>query len=165
VFVTNHALSGALVGRALKGRPVAAFVVGVVSHLVLDAVPHWGCDIRRPGGPEQFHAAAQKDGLLGLATMAAAALTVEKAARTATVAGMVGAVLLDCDKPMLHFFNVNPFPGVVQRFHQRVQNESPQGMTNELRFGTAFAVADVIATIVARRAGSYGVEPCRGASR
>jgi hypothetical protein len=32
-----------------------------------------------------------------------------------------------------------------------VQNESPGGMTNELRFGTAFAVADLITVIQARR--------------
>ena len=49
MFVTNHVLSGALIGQALKGRPVAAFVAGIGSHLVLDAMPHWGCDFDAPG--------------------------------------------------------------------------------------------------------------------
>jgi len=151
VFVTNHALSGALIGRALKGRPATAFVVGVASHLVLDMVPHWGCDFHRPGGPEAFYAAAKKDGLLGLATMAAGAWGVEPAARSATVAGMVGAVLLDLDKPFLHFFDVTPFPRAVQNFHKRIQNESTEGMPNELRFGGGFALANVVTTLLARR--------------
>ena len=151
MFVTNHALSGALIGRALKGRPVAAFVAGLASHFLLDATPHWGCDTDRPGGPEEFYAAAQKDGLLGLATLAAGALTVEPPARAATVAGMLGAVLPDLDKPMVHFFDVNPFPRAFQRFHERVQNESPEGLANELRFGFGFTLANVLFTSLARR--------------
>ena len=44
MFVTNHVFSGVVVGRLLERRPVTAFVAGVGSHLVLDMVPHWGCD-------------------------------------------------------------------------------------------------------------------------
>jgi hypothetical protein len=40
VFITNHVLSGAIIGQAFDGHPVGAFVAGVGSHLVLDAVPH-----------------------------------------------------------------------------------------------------------------------------
>ena len=54
MFVTNHALSGVLIGRALEGRPVTAFLVGIGSHLVLDTIPHWGCDKRAEGGPDRF---------------------------------------------------------------------------------------------------------------
>ncbi len=52
MFVTNHVLSGVVIGRLLEQRPVAAFFVGVGSHLALDMVPHWGCefeDARRQG--------------------------------------------------------------------------------------------------------------------
>jgi hypothetical protein len=152
VFVTNHVLSGALIGRATERKPLTAFVVGVASHLVLDAVPHWGCDVRRPDGREQFLAAARRDGLLGLAAMTAVALTVEPPARSATLAAMAGAVLLDLDKPLVHFFGRDPFPLVVSRFHQRIQNESPNGLRNEFGFGALFAALDVAATAVARRA-------------
>ena len=34
MFVTNHVLSGVVIGRLLKRHPVSAFVVGVGSHLV-----------------------------------------------------------------------------------------------------------------------------------
>jgi hypothetical protein len=153
MFVTNHALSGVVIGRLLHRRPVAAFLAGVASHLVLDAVPHWGCSLRQPGGPERFLAAAKRDGVLGLTTMATAALAADPAGRTAIVAAMSGAVLLDLDKPFLHFFGKNPFPAAIQRIHMRIQNESPRGLRNEVRFGCACAALDVAAIVTGRRQG------------
>ncbi len=44
MFVTNHVLSGVVIGRLLERHPVTAFVAGVGSHLALDMVPHWGCE-------------------------------------------------------------------------------------------------------------------------
>jgi hypothetical protein len=163
VFVTNHVLSGMLVGRLFKNRPGTAFVAGIASHLILDAVPHWGCRVSKLGPKEKvseksgqsapFLTMAKRDGVLGLVAMAAGALAVERPARNATVAAMTGAVLLDLDKPLFYFFGVNPFPAVVQSVHGWVQNESPGGMTNELRFGAAFAAADLLTVVRARRPG------------
>jgi len=148
MFVTNHVLSGVMIGRAFERHPVAAFLAGVGSHLVLDAVPHWGCDFRVEGAPERFLRAARRDGVLGLAVMATVTLTVDRKARLSTVAAMAGAALLDLDKPFEHFFAVRPFPEFVTRFHRRVQNESPDGLTNELVYGSLFALAD--AAIITR---------------
>jgi hypothetical protein len=53
MFVTNHVLSGVLIGKVLADRPAAALAVGVASHLALDAVPHWGCDFEVPVGLSQ----------------------------------------------------------------------------------------------------------------
>jgi hypothetical protein len=104
-----------------------------------------------------FFTVARRDGLLGLAALAAATLVATKPARTATVAAMAGAALLDLDKPLMHFFGRNPFPKVVCRFHEWVQNESPDGLANEIRFGVAFAAVDAVAAVMARR----GVSPER----
>jgi hypothetical protein len=150
VFVTNHVLSGVLIGRLLKKRPGTALVAGLASHLVLDAIPHWGCKTPAPGRAD-FLTVAKRDGALGLAAMASAALTVEQSARTAPVAAMVGAVLLDLDKPFLYFFGFDPFPEIVQRVHRDIQNESRDGMPNELRFGAAFALADLLTLWRARQ--------------
>jgi hypothetical protein len=150
VFVTNHVLSGVIVGRWLPKRPAAAFAVGVGSHLILDAIPHWGCDVGTPLGLERFLSAARKDGLLGVATMTIAALAVDTDVRTSTLAAMTGAVVLDLDKPLIHFLGVNPFPRWVNRIHSRVQNESPGGMHNEIGFGVGFAAFDVVASVVDR---------------
>jgi hypothetical protein len=151
MFVTNHVLSGVLVGRAMERRPVAAFLVGVGSHLLLDSVPHWGCDFSEEGAQERFLSVARWDGMLGLATMAVAAMAVDRRSRTATIAAMAGAAFLDLDKPMLHLFGFDPFPGVVSRLHRRIQNESTDGMPKEFAYGALFASSDIVATIVARR--------------
>jgi hypothetical protein len=151
MFVTNHVLSGVVVGRLLERRPVAAFVVGVASHLVLDMVPHWGCDVRQPAGERLFLRYATRDGLLGLAALALVAGAAGRRARPATLAAMAGAALLDLDKPMLHFFGRNPFPGPVRRLHSAVQNESERGMPNEVAFGASCAVADAVIVLRGRR--------------
>ena len=156
MFVTNHVLSGVLIGRAMERRPVAAFLVGVGSHLLLDAMPHWGCDYAEEGAEERFLSMAKRDGVLGLATMAVTAVAVGKSSRTATIAAMAGAAFLDLDKPTKHFFGFDPFPDVISRLHHWVQNESPEGMPNEFAYGTIFAAGDIIATVVTRRRGRIG---------
>ncbi len=151
MFVTNHALSGVVIGRIFERRPVVAFLVGVGSHLVLDSIPHWSCDKTGEDPAGQFLRAAKRDGVLGLATMGVATMAVDRRARAATVAAMAGAVLLDLDKPLDHFFGIIPFPEPVQRLHGWVQNESPRGMRNEVVFGAACALADALVAVAGRR--------------
>ena len=151
MFVTNHVLSGVLIGRALEGRPCTAFLGGVGSHLALDAVPHWSCDISTEEGAGRFLTVARRDGVLGLAALAAAAVAVDRKARPAVIAAMAGAALLDLDKPMQHFFGVYPFPRAVRRIHSWVQNESPSGMSNEVTFGVAAAAVDALVAMASRR--------------
>ena len=151
MFVTNHVLSGVLIGRVLEGRPGAAFLVGVGSHLALDAVPHWSCETSTEEGAEHFLSVARRDGLLGLGALAAAAAAVDRKSRPAVVAAMAGAALLDLDKPIQHFFGVYPFPRAVRRLHSWVQNESPSGLTNEIIFGVTAAAVDALVAMSGRR--------------
>jgi hypothetical protein len=157
MFVTNHVLSGVLVGRALKRKPATAFVVGVGSHLLLDAIPHWGCDREAPGGEDRFLRAAKRDGLLGLAVLAIGVAAADRSARWATALAIAGAVLLDLDKPIEYFFGVYPFPEVVALIHGGVQNESYDGMKKEFVYGAALASAATASTLRGRR--SSGSEP------
>jgi hypothetical protein len=151
MFVTNHVLSGAVVGQLLKRKPFTAFVVGVGSHLLLDSIPHWGCDWDEPGGMDRFFRAAVWDGLLGATVMMIATVSVDRMSRRSTVAAMAGAVLLDLDKPISFATGWNPFPGIVQQIHSGIQNESEEGMTNEVRFGLAFAAVDAVTAFSQRR--------------
>ena len=151
MFATNHVLSGVVVGRIFERRPVAAFVAGVASHLALDMVPHWGCQLNSPEGRKQFFRYAQRDGLLGLAVAIGATAAVDRRARVATVAAIAGATLLDADKPAIYFWKRNPFPRVVRRIHTQVQNESPEGMPNEIAFGLTCALADAVIALHGRR--------------
>ena len=64
MLITNHVVAGAVIGAVAPG-PASAFVLGIASHVVMDALPHWG-------HPDYgvFIKVAVVDGLVGLATLA-----------------------------------------------------------------------------------------------
>jgi hypothetical protein len=146
VLLTNHVLSGALIG-ALVRRPLPAFAAGVASHFVLDAMPHWG----QWGSQRRFLRVAMTDGLVGLATMGAFAVVSPPDRRLAVVAGMAGATLPDLDKPANVWFGWSPFPAAVDRFHSRIQHEAPRRARLELAVAGLFAAAALIALRRGRR--------------
>lgn len=142
VLVTNHVLSGAVIGHAVRSAP-GAFVTGLVSHLALDAVPHWG------GRPlEDVMHVAVADGLTGLLVMAATTLGTDRDRRLRVLAGMAGAAFLDLDKPSRVFLGLSPFPAAVDALHARVQRESPRRMPQELLVGLGGAL--VVAALSGR---------------
>jgi hypothetical protein len=138
VFVTNHVLAGALIGRYLGRHPAGAFGVGVVSHFLMDACPHWGFvgeDDEEPDW-ERLLPIARCDGCLGLAAMAVGAGLAPGPSKKAVVAGMAGAAFPDLDKPAKYFLGFDPFPEPIRRLHKRVQNQAPHRMNQELVTGT-----------------------------
>ena len=135
MLVTNHVLSGALIGGVVR-RPLPAFALGLVSHFALDAVPHWGKFDSRPGGMLRV---AVPDGLTGLAVIGTFAVIAPRERRLSLLAGMAGAALPDIDKPSRLFFNRSPFPRAVNAFHSAIQDEAP----DRARF--EFAAAAVLA--------------------
>lgn len=147
MLVTNHVLAGALVGHAVR-RPVLAFGVGVLSHLVLDAVPHWGES--RP--MRQLLHVAVPDGLLGLAAMAVGTAAAPRAHRWSVLAGAAGGAFLDLDKPSNLFFGFSPFPAAVDDFHGRIQHESPHRMPQEVLVGAATGLVLALVSRSARAA-------------
>ena len=148
MLVTNHVLSGAILGHTAQSAPVA-FAAGVVSHLALDAVPHWG-DTRPIR--DLLHVAVP-DGLLGLGVMAAATAASPRGRRTRVLAGMAGAALLDLDKPSQLFFGFSPFPRSVDAVHGSIQRESPGRMPQELLVGlTGVALVALASRRAARTA-------------
>jgi len=140
VLLTNHVLSGALIG-ALARRPLSAFAAGVASHFVLDAVPHWG----DWGSQRRFLRVAVPDGLISLATMGVIAAATPADRRPAVLAGMTGAALPDIDKPSNLWFGWSPFPAAVDRFHGRIQREAPRRAHIELLAAAAFGSAALVA--------------------
>ena len=140
MLLTNHVLSGALIG-ALARRPLPAFAAGVASHFVLDAMPHWGQWRSR----RRFLHVAVPDGLISLAAMGAFAAVSPPGRRLAVLAGMAGAALPDLDKPTLLWFGWSPWPGPVNRFHSGIQRESPRRAYVELLAACAFGGAAAIA--------------------
>lgn len=147
VFVTNHLLAGAIAGSLCRRRPVAAFVVGLGTHVLMDLTPHWG---NAQLGRDGFYVVARRDGLLGLATVALVTVA-GVPPRASLLAGMAGAALLDADKPADHLLGVNPFPDPVNRFHARIQRESPDGLRTELAAGVLLAAGAAALLARARR--------------
>ncbi len=133
MLVTNHVLSGAVIG-AVTRRPASAFLLGVGSHFVLDATPHWG----KFGGLQRMMRVAVPDGLAGLAFLAGLAAIAPPEKRAAVIAGMAGAALPDLDKPSLVFFGRSPFPRAVDKFHGRIQREEPRRAHWEVAVAVAF---------------------------
>jgi hypothetical protein len=145
MLVTNHVLSGALIGAAVR-RPLPAAALGVVSHFALDTVPHWGKfvgrrDMLRVGVP---------DGLTGLAVMGAFTAIAPRERRLAVLAGMAGAALPDLDKPSRVFFGRSPFPRAWDRFHSRIQDEAPDRFHHEVAAAVVLG-AGALALLRARR--------------
>jgi hypothetical protein len=138
VLVTNHVLSGALIGAAVR-RPLPALALGVVSHFALDAVPHWG----DWGDRQRFLRVAVPDGLAGLAVIGIVTAVAPPERRLAVLAGMAGAAVPDLDKPARLWFGRSPWPGAVNRFHSAIQNESSD------RFGREMTVMATLACLVA----------------
>jgi hypothetical protein len=140
VLLTNHVLSGALIG-ALARRAAPAFAAGVASHFVLDAMPHWG----KWGSHRRFLRVAVPDGLISLATMGAFAAVSPPDRRMAVLAGMTGAALPDIDKPTNLWFGWSPFPAAVDSFHSRIQHEAAHRAYVEALWAGTFAAAALIA--------------------
>ena len=145
MLVTNHVLSGALIGAVVR-RPVPAFLLGVASHFALDAVPHWGNwrDAR------QFLQVAVPDGLTGLAAMAAFTAAAPASRRAAVAAGMVGAALPDIDKPSRLWFGFSPWPAAVGRFHSRIQDEALDRYGREALCGALFTASALLLLLHSR---------------
>jgi hypothetical protein len=140
VLLTNHVLSGALIG-ALARRPGLAFTAGVASHFALDCVPHWG----DWGSTRRFLQVAVPDGLISLATMGAITALCPAERRPAVMAGMAGAVLPDLSKPTRLWFGWSPFPAAVERFHGRIQPEAAGRAHIELLAAGTFAATALAA--------------------
>jgi hypothetical protein len=150
MLVTNHVLSGALIG-AVTRRPAVAFTAGIASHFALDATPHWG-----DWGEDKsvFLRVAIRDGLTGLAVMGVAAALAPKQARVAVIAGMTGAALPDLDKPAILFFGRSPFPRAIDKFHAEIQREARHRFPLEVKAGLGFAAATLtVLALTGRRAG------------
>jgi hypothetical protein len=144
VFITNHALAGAVIGRVVR-RPALAFGIGIASHIAMDMVLHYG---REGVAWDEFVELARVDGTIGLGVCAAALAATPRHLRPAVAAGIAGACLVDMDKPGRHFVGRSPFPAGFDRFHSRIQNERRAGGLVE----AAVAVVLVAALVPGARA-------------
>lgn len=138
MLATTHVLTGALIGRRVR-RPALAAAVGVVSHLALDALPHWGVDMDSPAGRRRFLRVAVADGCaLSLALVAVR----RRYGAGPELAGALGALLLDLDKPAAELGVQQLWPDRLHLFHIGIQTgERPRRWPVDLAVAAAAAVA------------------------
>jgi len=117
MLISNHVLSGAVIGSLCQNAP-EAFVAGLVSHFLLDSIPHWNA-----GAQEKYIAIAKTDGTFGLVAVATILAVTPKKRRRRVLAGMLGSCLPDIDKPSEYFFGKNPVPKKIQKIHGQIQIE------------------------------------------
>ena len=134
MFVTTHVAFGAVLGRHAH-TPAHAFVAGLLSHAVLDVTPHFGW-VGGEAGP-RFLTAAVIDGSCGLGVMAMLFRRTPRHRRLAVLAGMLSGAFPDLNKPSELFFGRSCFPEVVDRLHERIQNEASHRLPHEIAYGTA----------------------------
>lgn len=144
MLITNHVLSGAVIG-ALSPDPLSAAGRGFVSHFVLDALPHFGLPA------EHLMKVAVPDGLLGLAVIGLIARETPAALRWRVLGGIFGACLPDVDKPGRQFFGRSPFPRWMDRAHAAIQPEASHRLPIEIACAGAFSAALTSVLRAARR--------------
>lgn len=144
MLATNHVLAGAALGH-VSGNPVLGAVAGLVSHLVMDAVPHWGGDDKRPLSKDRYLRVARTDGIVLLVVFAVLAVVTDPSVRAATLVGALAGLAPDIDKPWEHFFGRltrhRPLYGrSFARFNAWLQRESPSLWWVELVAGSLLMV-------------------------
>ncbi|MCK9926678.1 hypothetical protein MXD62_05750 [Frankia sp. Mgl5] len=141
MIISSHVGAGAFVGMAVP-RLGPALAAGFLSHLVMDALPHWGTG---PGTESEWLPIARKDGVAGLAAMALLTAAAPADRRIGVLAGMVGACLPDTDKVGRYFVGSSPWPARFDRFHEAIQNEARHRLPREVATAAALTAAGTLA--------------------
>ena len=150
MIISSHVGAGAFVGMAIR-RPLPALAVGFVSHLVMDALPHWGTG---PNTEPEWIPVARRDGVAGLAAMALLTAAAPANRRVAVLAGMVGACLPDTDKVGRYFVGRSPWPSRFDRFHEAIQNEARHRLPREVATAATLTALGLLSLrLMAGRAG------------
>ena len=141
MLVTTHVLVGAALGARTRNA-ATAYGLGVLSHFMMDAVPHWGPE----GDHDEFMRVAVRDGLGGLAALAAVGALSPPGSRRAVLAAALGAATPDLDKPFAEITGRLLWPRPVDQFHRTIQHEAQRRMRQEL--ATLAAAALIAAALV-----------------
>nr|MDT0665153.1 hypothetical protein [Micromonospora sp. DSM 115978] len=147
MIISSHVPAGAFVGLAVR-RPLPALAAGFASHLIMDAMPHWGTG---PNTEPEWLPIARKDGVAGLAAIAALTLAAPAEQRLAVLAGMTGACLPDTDKVGRYFVGRSPWPSRFDRFHESIQNEARHRLPREVLTAAVLTVAGIATLRLAAR--------------
>jgi hypothetical protein len=153
--LSTHAVVGAAIGSVLTSHPVAAALLGFVSHFALDAIPHWDYPIKSAfvnpavGGPLKRDRALMldavtigADALLGL--VGSALLFATPTGMWAVMLGACGAILPDPLQFVHAHFPREPFR-TIQRFHRWTHTKKP--MRRQVVWGVGSQIVLVVVVV------------------
>ena len=151
MLITSHVLAGTLIGLATPNAPTAV-AVGVVSHIAMDSLPHWG-----NAEGEDYLRVARVDGVVGLALSAGVLLATPPDHRLRVAAGIFGACLPDTDQIADHFLGRTFHPAWFDRIHAGVQFEHDYLISDVLVIGALASVVTRRLRQIARQRSDPGV--------
>jgi hypothetical protein len=126
----NHALTGAAIGLAVQ-QPLLVLPLAILSHFVLDAIPHFDHEVYRHGS-KYFMRIMICDGLLAVGSIIALMIFFPAAA-WAVVLGALGATLPDFLWPI--YYNNGRRKHWYFTFHTVIQwFERPPGLLVEASY-------------------------------
>lgn len=130
----NHILTGTLLAVTIK-EPAAVLPLALLSHFVLDAVPHYGPNDASISQKQKVHAHLRVEAL-GLIGIVALIFTGVYGWNLALLASFV-AILPDFEWPFRYIFyerfDKTPPPSITAHFHSRIQQfERPWGLYVEI---------------------------------
>lgn len=162
MILSTHAMVGAAIATLMPGHPALAFISGIASHYVIDAIPHWDYPLRSISFGSSSGSAFTLspwifrdvgliafDACLGLAV--ALWLYAEPASTDAVLLGALGGMLPDPLQLAHKLFPREPLR-TLQRFHVLMHSKHkldwPIGVASQLSFvGLVVAVAAALHAI------------------
>lgn len=146
---TNHVLTGAMIGLTVQ-QPAAAIVLALISHFVLDAIPHFG-DLHKwtKRTSRHFKLVLAVDASLSLAILVLLGF-VQPANWVLAVVCAITAASPDL-MWLPHYIDdlkgrASKHFNIVENFHSKIQYEWPRGIVVELLW--AFGMAGLLAKLI-----------------
>src|ERR1700747_3376636 len=148
LILSTHAVVGAAIATLMPDHPALAFLSGMASHFIIDAIPHWDYPLPSISVGRGPHPALtlnwslfQDLGLIGLDTVVGLAVALwlfaSPTAATAVLLGALGAILPDPLQLAHKLWPREPLR-TLQRFHRWIHSKRklrwPIGVASQLSF-------------------------------
>jgi len=155
MFITTHAVLGALIGEQLASNPALAFGLGLASHYLVDIIPHGDSGVYKGyvAGSKVRRALAlvSIDGIMTVLFVLFLFNTQTFESRAAVSAGIIGSVLPDLLVGLYELTRspkLRPFHRVHFFFHNLIVSRK-----RDLSFASGFAMQMVFLAAILSRVG------------
>lgn len=144
MFITVHAASGIIIGQYI-GNPWLAFLIGFISHIILDIIPHGDTQVaEKYKNPIHIGAAALLDFIILFFLLVFLLVVKIDLFQPSIIMGMIGAMLLDIFQGIYYLTRNKTFKKL-QNFHHLFHNAISQ--KHELNFFVGLALQIVLLII------------------